>query len=459
MSKDSLKDILLQHAQSEMVSLVEGLTKCCGRLLENESPKDFEDEAQGVFREFSGRLTSRALEALDEEVTAKIKARPHRIVNENGQEGACECGGRVDKKGKKHTSWDSTIGGLDLTRQTGQCKECGRWMGFLDEFLEITPQNMTLGCASAVALAGTCEAYESACTLLRETLQMELDDNRVRETVVHVSARTEGWMNLTPESEHLEEALRKLPTDRLLTLYVGLDGGRIRIRGEGWKEPCEAVLWWYDPETEKRTKLVFADVHDKSVVTAALDRAIQICLERNPDLLLVILADGAEWIWNWARKYEDAIKLLDYYHLRENVSETATALYGETDPPIKKSWTTRTINALWRGDIEGAIARLTRSLSRPNIRQNRNKWEAIDRLITYLENHDDLFEWSYKTHRLLGHDIGSGIVESTCKQLFSMRVKGPGMFWSWDGAEAVIRLRAVYLSEHWELLWQSRRAA
>jgi len=82
------------------------------------------------------------------------------------------------------------------------------------------------------------------------------------------------------------------------------------------------VLWWYDPETGKRTKLL------KEALGLRLD-AMEICSRRNPKLLLVIIADGAEWIWNWARKYEKAIKLLDYYHLRENVNDAAKVLYGE----------------------------------------------------------------------------------------------------------------------------------
>ena len=332
-------------------------------------------------------------------------------------------------------------------------------MGFLDELLEITPQKMTLGLASAVALAGTCEAFEPACKLLKETLRMDLDDNRVRQTVLHISKRSEGWMNLRQDSEQLEDALESFPTEKLLTLFVGLDGGRIRIRDEGWKEPCEAVLWWYDPQSGKRTKLVFADVNDKNVVTGALDRAIELCLKRNPNLLLVILADGAEWIWNWAEKYEDAIKVLDYYHLRKNVSDTAKVIYGEADTPTKKSWVTRTMNALWEGNVQALIGRLKPSLYRPKIRDSKANTKAIKALIVYLENHDDLFDWSYKTHRLLDHDIGSGIIESTCKQLFNMRLKGPGMFWNWEGAQAVIRLRAVYLSDRWDSLWQTKMVA
>ena len=141
---------------------------------------------------------------------------------------------------------------------------------------------MTLGLASSVAMVGTSEAYEPACRILKEALGLRPDDNRVRETVMHISKRSEAWMSLRPEPQQLEAALEGLPVDKRITLYVGLDGGRIRIRDEGWKEPCEAVLWWYDPETGKRTKLVFADVHDKNVVTGALDHAIEICSRRNP---------------------------------------------------------------------------------------------------------------------------------------------------------------------------------
>lgn len=56
--------------------------------------------------------------------------------------------------------------------------------------------------------------------------------------------------------------------------------------------------------------------------------------------------------------------------------------------------------------------------------------------------------------------ITSSYVESAVKQ-FNQRVKGTEKFWSEDGAEAILQLRADHLSDEQPLdgFWQRREAA
>jgi hypothetical protein len=46
--------------------------------------------------------------------------------------------------------------------------------------------------------------------------------------------------------------------------------------------------------------------------------------------------------------------------------------------------------------------------------------------------------------------IGSGTIESACKQVVSARLKQAGMSWDASGAEAVAEVRAWLLSERWQ---------
>ena len=45
--------------------------------------------------------------------------------------------------------------------------------------------------------------------------------------------------------------------------------------------------------------------------------------------------------------------------------------------------------------------------------------------------------------------IGSGVVESACKQIVSERMKLAGMRWKKPGAQAVMTLRCITLSNIW----------
>ena len=53
----------------------------------------------------------------------------------------------------------------------------------------------------------------------------------------------------------------------------------------------------------------------------------------------------------------------------------------------------------------------------------------------------------YRSH---GSPIGSGIVESACKQLVTERLKLSGMRWSHAGAQQIMTLRSILLSQTWE---------
>jgi hypothetical protein len=56
----------------------------------------------------------------------------------------------------------------------------------------------------------------------------------------------------------------------------------------------------------------------------------------------------------------------------------------------------------------------------------------------------------YAAFREQGFFIGSGTVESACKQIVSMRMKRSGAQWSKTGASATAKARAAWLSNQWD---------
>ncbi len=63
----------------------------------------------------------------------------------------------------------------------------------------------------------------------------------------------------------------------------------------------------------------------------------------------------------------------------------------------------------------------------------------------------------YYEDRAEGYHIGSGVVESACKNVVQMRQKGPGMRWSAGGSQKVLNLRIYVLNGKWDEFWRSRR--
>src|SRR5207302_11207403 len=69
---------------------------------------------------------------------------------------------------------------------------------------------------------------------------------------------------------------------------------------------------------------------------------------------------------------------------------------------------------------------------------------VVAETLTYLSNHRD--KMRYDEYRKAGLPLMSSHVESTVKQI-NYRVKGTEKFWSEEGAEALLQLRADYLSD------------
>ena len=78
-------------------------------------------------------------------------------------------------------------------------------------------------------------------------------------------------------------------------------------------------------------------------------------------------------------------------------------------------------------------------------------------LIQHFEK--NLPRMDYPRYQRQGWQIGSGSVEAACKTVIGGRLKGAGMRWGEDGADAVSHLRALFLSENgqWDAFWAAPR--
>ena len=165
----------------------------------------------------------------------------------------------------------------------------------------------------------------------------------------------------------------------------------------------------------------------------------------------VVLADGAEWIWNQAElHFPGAIQIVDLYHARQHLWDLSAKLYPN-DSPAQRRWVMARRDKLDEGKIE-ALGRSLRSvaLSHPELA------EEICREAQYFESNQERMR--YPKFRKQGLFVGSGVIEAGCKTVLG-RLKRSGMFWTVRGANAIIALRCCQLSGKFEDYWEARRAA
>jgi hypothetical protein len=165
---------------------------------------------------------------------------------------------------------------------------------------------------------------------------------------------------------------------------------------------------------------------------------------------VVFLADGAPWIWDrldWVRQRvgldrSRCIEVLDFCHAVHHVSLLLAAL---DLPPTERQKQYRQC----RKDLRaGKAMRVVAELA--VLADERCSEEAVRRELVYLEKHTFAGHMDYAAFRKRGVPMGSGAIESAIRRVVNLRLKGNGLLWQEENAEAVLVLRARALSRRWQ---------
>lgn len=167
----------------------------------------------------------------------------------------------------------------------------------------------------------------------------------------------------------------------------------------------------------------------------------------------LVIADGAVWIWRLADdRFPQARQRLDFYHAVQHLAAVGRALYG-ADAQGLKQWLRPLVKQLKNQSALKVIEKLEEVVQAmpvgPEATQARKE-------VNYLWEHQKRMD--YKAGRRVGEPIGSGAVESTCRQT-QCRFKRPGQFWSRQGDEALLCLETFWRNERWHLLFPHRSPA
>ena len=99
----------------------------------------------------------------------------------------------------------------------------------------------------------------------------------------------------------------------------------------------------------------------------------------------------------------------------------------------------------WGGRVETVIQALRSQTHRlPRATGSKAPRHVVELVLAYVEQSQDRMD--YPRYRRMGLPVSSSQVESVIKQI-NHRVKGTEQFWNNGGLEAVLQVRAAYLSE------------
>lgn len=243
-------------------------------------------------------------------------------------------------------------------------------------------------------------------------------------------------------------------------LGVSMDGTMVHIRQEGWKELKVGCCFeiGVSPTRVRETgdweRLAHARdnryvghlggprVFGEKLWSVAKARKWQAACDRQ------VIGDGAPWIWNEAQEhFYDAQQVLDWYHATEHLANIATLLLGEETPAAKR-WYRVASTMLYQGHAEAIAQQVSEAAASHPEAQATELCKEAGYLLTHKRR------MHYQELREDQYVIGSGMVESACKQ-FKARFCGPGMRWNRSGIERLIPIRAAVMGGDFESTWRS----
>ena len=249
---------------------------------------------------------------------------------------------------------------------------------------------------------------------------------------------------------------RMLPDPDAPVMALSMDGVMINVRGEGWKEVKMASVSAVEEvkaTAEEGSKVQLSRHSYRAGLWEAMTFAKQQWAEARRRGLekarqVVCVSDGAAWIWGIVLTcYVSCVQIIDWWHAVEKLWEIGSILMGQEGDAVQ-TWVQRLKDLLWAGHLRGLVheirLRCPRGVPLP---------KDLGTLIGYFYRHRR--RMTYQTFREAGYPVGSGTVESGCKVVVQERMTGAGMRWSRAGAQAMLALRCLLLSDRWDTEWTS----
>jgi len=306
------------------------------------------------------------------------------------------------------------------------------------------------GLKRSCAAASVAEPFEGGMGLVKDILGWKPMSARSAEQ----QAEDYGKQLKIRRDRHVEELMKQICPGIKQTgkiMYITCDGTTAHIKEEGWKEAKVGAVYELDAEGEA-TRISYTGGFEEAEAFGRLLYAEAYERGAEEAQTVVMLGDGASWIWNLRKDhFPGAIEILDYAHASEYVHDLSKELYGEGTREAE-AWAEEKESWLYEGKIQKLIQVLKQTKAKGKVAR-----ETLANTITYFENHQH--QMKYDEYRARGYHIGSGIAEAACKQLVQQRLKRSGMRWSREGVEAMLQLKILRTNRQWDVLQDLQRQA
>ena len=385
-----------------------------------------------------------------------------------GPEVSCGGGHWAGFRGYRDKTVDTVLGVVRLRRAYYHCRECGRGLFPRDRELGIQGSSLSPGLRRMVARLGSQEPFAKAGRDLLELAGLRLTGKRVERSSEADGEKVRAAIESQAQAV-IEGKVVPLGSARPIPLlYVAMDGTGVptipadtkgrRGKGEdGRAHTREAKLGCLFTQTGLDDRGHPRRDPASSSYVATLDSAAAFGALLYAEALrrglhhaerVVVLGDGAPWIWNLADEhFPRSLQVVDLYHAREHVHALGAQAFP-TPGEDSRRWLAARLADLERGDIDHLV-QSARDLQLPPTQRG-----EVQKHLPYFEVNRERMRYAH--FRELGVFVGSGTVEAGCKSVVAHRLKQSGMRWSVRGSAAILSLRCQEAAgpSRWDQVWQ-----
>jgi len=383
----------------------------------------------------------------------------------------CPCGRQARYREMRSRHVLTVLGKAELLRPWYLCPHCHTGRFPADAALDMEHTELSPGVRRMLALVGSEAPFDHGRGQMELLAGLRVTTKAVERTSETIGADI-GRCEHTAINQALQLDLPIVTGEPIPILYVQMDGTGIPVV----EKETEGRIGKVDGQPAHTREVKFGCVftqtewdkhgypirdHASTTYTGAIETAGEfgnrIYLEAwnrgwTRAHKKVVIGDGAEWIWNNAdQHFPGAVQIVDLFHARQHLWGMARLLHP-ADAPRQKQWMMRHQPKLDGGKIE-KLVRFLRGIDslHPSMA------ETIRIEAAYFERNSERMRYpEFRGQHLF---IGSGVIEAGCKTVIGSRLKRSGMFWTVNGANAIIALRCCHLNNRFEDYWEARRSA
>ena len=385
----------------------------------------------------------------------------------------------------------SRFGAMTVWRRYGWCPRCGEWHFPADYALGLgrkAPASPYLQEISALLVS---KMPAEQAVLVAERLGLDFSRCGLHQESHRQGLKAQAWraeflgqLDTWEKIQKVASAATEDPSSAPFTLVIEIDAWDIRERTDWGKtkelreQGKKPERWhWVFMATVFRLDHRGQTAGKRAVITERGYAATRLGVEALSAQLyreavargvgqaqsVLIVADGAIWIWNLAQdRFPQAHQRLDLFHAEEHLWAVAHELYGRGTAEAQ-AWVSPLLQQVRDDQTLGVIGSLAEL--KPRLLEAQQK--KVQTQIEYFEHNAPRMKYkeildarnaveegkaTEQQKQLADHPVGSGAIESACRQ-YQCRFKRTGQFWTTAGDEALMCLETLWRNGRWRQLY------